>query len=330
MNLVKELLGPVGVMPRDQINAYLSDELTMRIGIPHKGGQLAVHAEKQGYAAMVSASAFFDWKSGAFKVPQVTPLNNIDWALDSAGFVAMNLLRQKGPQRGMAGIFPWTYEQYLNFASEMRPAWHSQPDLCMEPDLCIGAEEADWRLRATATLLFGSLMVLHEWQNQLARETSESVVRDLLRPVVPVAQGWNLSQYLRSIDMMMEVWEYWQPWVAPPSLIGIGSVCRRDLHHPEHGLLAILAGLEGRLPPGCKVHLFGVKGAAIEKIRSMFDFVASFDSMAWDYGARRKARAAGVSNTMLHRSAEMTRWMDKAAQQMAEKAGDQFRFSFHA
>jgi len=196
MNLVRDLLGPVGVMPRDQCNAYLSDELMMRIGIPHKGGQLAVHAEKQEYAAMVSASAFFDPKSGTFKVPQFTPLQNIDWALDSAGYVALSMWKQKGKQNGMAGIFPLTYAQYINFASEMRPSWWSQPDLCCEPEIINSPDELEWRLRATATLLFGTLMVVHEWQNQLAKDTPECVVRDLVRPCTPIIQGWSVSVYL--------------------------------------------------------------------------------------------------------------------------------------
>lgn len=73
--------------------------------------------------------------------------------------------------------------------------------------------------------------------------------------------------------------------------------------------------------------LFGVKGAALERVR-MYDFVASCDSMGWDFAARQQALHAGVSNTMAHRNEHMNEWMSKAAERMRPKAGDQFRLSF--
>ena len=42
--------------PFEQVGKFL-----MRVGIPHRGGRLAFHAFNEGYAAMVSASAF--WSS---------------------------------------------------------------------------------------------------------------------------------------------------------------------------------------------------------------------------------------------------------------------------
>ncbi|MBN3761315.1 hypothetical protein [Burkholderia sp. Ac-20365] len=328
MNLIEKFLGPVGELPRHQLNALLEDTPRMHIGIPHKGGHLAVHAEKMQYAGMVSASAFYDASAGKFRVPEATPLHELPaWALDSAGFTAVQNWSRKGTQPGMAGVYPWTYSDYLTLAAEMRPTWASQPDLCCEPEATGSDEEVDFRIRATGTLLFGCLQVLYDWQEQLCKDTPACVVQDMLRPVVPVIQGWTRTQYLRSLELMLEVWGYWEPWVAPPALIGIGSVCRRDVHHPEHGLLAILTALERHLPKGMKVHLFGVKGAAIEYVR-MFDFVASYDSMAWDFSARKKAHQQGISNNMMHRSNEMTRWMDIATSKMAPKVGDQFRLSF--
>nr|WP_244138478.1 hypothetical protein [Burkholderia stabilis] len=124
----------------------------------------------------------------------------------------------------------------------------------------------------------------------------------------------------------MEVWGRHQ-WLATPALIGLGSVCRRDLHHPKHGLFAILNGLEGRLPQGTKLHLFGVKGAALDRVK-MYPFVASCDSMAWDYSARKDAFNQGLPNTMEHRASKMDDWMTTALERMRPKAGDQFRLAF--
>lgn len=135
------------------------------------------------------------------------------------------------------------------------------------------------------------------WQSELARRVPPRVVANMAWPCVPVIQGWRADDYLRSLDLLMQVWERWQPWVAPPALIGIGSVCRRSLHHPTHGLYAILRALDGRLPAGAKAHLFGVKGAGLAKFKSI-PWVASADSMAYDFTERVNAHRRGDSNTM--------------------------------
>lgn len=318
-----------GLLPTAQCNAVLDDKLTMRVGIPHRGGKLAFHAFNEGYPVMVSANAFWDGEKGAFRVPEATDLSELDVALDSAGFTAMNLWKVKGPQKGMAGVFPWTYGQYVELASQLSPSWWSQPDLCCEPEIAGNQETIDYRIDATATLLEGVLRIVYAWQNELAKTCSASVVANMLKPPVPVIQGWSASDYLRSLDLLMQVWERWQPWIASPVLIGVGSVCRRTLHHPTHGLYAILSALEGNLPPGARLHLFGVKGACLSDVK-MLDWVASADSMAYDFGARIKARQSGQSNTIAHRSSEMTRWMKSAHSRLQAQPGDQFRLSLAA
>lgn len=66
--------------------------------------------------------------------------------------------------------------------------------------------------------------------------------------------------------------------------------------------------------------VFGVKGAYLFELTAYNYWIPSADSLAYDFGARVKARERGVSNTLTHRSAEMTRWMQTAA-------GDQFRLA---
>ncbi|MBG6083038.1 deazapurine DNA modification protein DpdA family protein [Rubrivivax gelatinosus] len=316
-------------LPVLQHNASLSDEMIMRVGVPHRGGGLAFHAFKEGHSVMVSANAFWDPKHKRFAVPGATNLTDLDWALDSAGFTAMQLWQAKGTQRGMAGVFPWTYAEYLEFAALMNPSWYSQPDLCCEPEIAADQATIDFRINATATLLEGCLRVIWAWQNELAKTCSAEVIANMIRPPVPVIQGWTVDDYLRSLDLMVSVWQRWQPWLAPPALIGIGSVCRRTLKHPKHGLYAVLSALEGRLPAGSRLHLFGVKGAALDDLK-MHKWIASADSMAFDMSARVKAREAGKSNTIEHRSQEMSRWMAAATTRMRPKVGDQFRLSFAA
>jgi len=104
-------------MPVGQLNAVLDDEMVMRVGIPHKGGRLAFHAFNEGYPAMVSANAFWNAEKRRFAFPEATNVSELDFALDSAGYTAMALWKSKGTQRGMAGVFPWTYAEYLEFAA---------------------------------------------------------------------------------------------------------------------------------------------------------------------------------------------------------------------
>lgn len=317
-----------GVIPVGQVNAHLDEKsLIVRVGVPHKGGKLAFHAFNQKYPVMVSANAFWDADAGMFKLPEATDLTETDFAMDSAGFSAISNFQRKGRQAGMAGVFPWTYEQYIEFATSCGSSWWSQPDLCCEESVAANPEEVDYRVRVTATLLEGCLRILYEWQNQMARRGhSDREIANALKPPVPVLQGRTASDYLLSLELLIQVWERWTPWLAMPSLIGLGSVCRRDLRHPTQGLFAILAALEGRLPQGSFLHLFGVKGASLENLK-MYDWIASTDSMGWDFGARKRAHQAGISNTMAHRSAEMTRWMTRASDRLKPAAGDQFRLN---
>ena len=316
-------------LPIEQCNAPYEPQgkFVMRVGIPHRSGKLAFHAFENEYAVMVSANAFWDEKKQMFRLPKATDLMDVDFAVDSAGYSAMTLWKAKGRQRGMAGIFPWTVSEFIEFATSLGASWWAAPDLCCETELAGNEEEVDFRVRATATLLEATLQTLYEWHCELAKTCNARTIANMLPPPVPVLQGWNVSSYQMSAELLQRVWERWQPWLAPPALIGVGSVCRRPVHHPKHGLLNVLAGIEGHLPTGSKVHLFGVKGAALSQIK-MLPWVASADSMAYDVGARQKAFRGGFSNCVAHRSQEMSEWMGQAAARMSPAAGDQTRLPF--
>lgn len=304
----------VNGLPMGLVNAPFErpSGFLMRVGIPHAGGRLAFHAFNEGYAAMVSASAFWNGRAGCFRFPQATDLQELDFALDSAGFSAMRLWQAKGRQPGIAGVYPWTYAQYVELAALSGASWWAQPDLCCEPEIAANRAEVDYRIRATATSLEGVLRIVHAWQNELAKSCTPRTVANMLPPPVPVIQGWLPDDYLRSLELLEQVWSRWQPWLATPVLIGVGSVCRRALHDPRHGLLAVLARLEGALPAGARLHLFGVKGPALATLAAR-EWIASADSMAYDVQARRRAWHEQRSNTVGRRAAEMSRWMARAA-----------------
>jgi hypothetical protein len=312
-------------MPRLVMNApFEADGFKMRVGIPHRGGSLAFSAFEQGYPAMVSASAFWNARTKSFTIPRYTNLDELDYALDSAGFTAMALWKQKGQQAGLAGVFPWSLSQYLELAALSSASWFSQPDLCVEREVASSEAEVDYRIRATATLLEATLRQLYVWHDELARTCSPRVVVNMVKTPVPVLQGRRPDDYLRSLDLMLEVWRRWEPWLAPPALIGIGSMCRRPLRDRQEGLLAVLGALEGRLPPNSRAHLFGVKGACLAHVRTR-PWIASADSMAFDITARRTALQQGRSNTVAHRAQAMNDWMERARRAAAPAAGDQAR-----
>jgi hypothetical protein len=153
----------VGI-PQHQHNANLSESLTIRVGIPHRGGKLALGALNEGYAAMVSANAFFNPKRGQFVVPEYADLSDLDWALDSAGFTAVKLWQTKGTQPGMAGVYPWSYQAYIELAAMLKPTWWSSPDLCCENAVASNKDEVNFRVRATTTLLEGTLRAKRDGQ----------------------------------------------------------------------------------------------------------------------------------------------------------------------
>ena len=71
-------------------------------------------------------------------------------------------------------------------------------------------------------------------------------------------------------------------------MVGIGSVCRRDVHGKD-GIAAILTAVDDVLPRHVKVHLFGAKSGALAALGG-HRRLASVDSMAWDSAARAQRR----------------------------------------
>jgi hypothetical protein len=116
------------------------------------------------------------------------------------------------------------------------------------------------------------------------RRTTESVLE--LRalapelPWLPVLQGWEEADYLRHVD------QYAAAGVdlAREPLVGVGSVCRRQDTRAAERLVCRLAR------DGLRLHLFGYKLKGL--VRSA-RFLASSDSMAWSYDARRAVPLPG-------------------------------------
>lgn len=101
-------------------------------------------------------------------------------------------------------------------------------------------------------------------------------------PWVPVLQGWTLDDYLRCADL------YDRAGVSLASLplVGVGTICRRQGTREAAQILGRLA------VEGLSLHAFGLKGTGIPNVAP---FLASSDSLAWSYAARRQPPLAGCT-----------------------------------
>lgn len=102
-------------------------------------------------------------------------------------------------------------------------------------------------------------------------------------PWLPVLQGWRLPDYLRCVEL------YAAAGVDLAALprVGLGSVCRRQ-NTAEIG--HIVAALTAR---GLRLHGFGVKTGGLQRYGHQ---LASADSMAWSYSARRLPPLPGCTH----------------------------------
>lgn len=136
-------------------------------------------------------------------------------------------------------------------------------DYCCEPQLA-----ADRPLRL---LRMAATVARYETCASAARR------RGLSAPM-PVLQGWTVPEYLLSLD--------WLALEPTPAMLGVGSVCRRNVRGPD-GVLEIIDALDRVLPSSTQLHLFGVKSEALSVLAG-HPRIASTDSMAWDFAARRQ------------------------------------------
>jgi len=178
-------------------------------------------------------------------------------------------------------------------------------DLCCEPEIAGAAAVVAGRIVGTVRLL---------------GECKKEAQRLCIPGPMPILQGWHPEDYLRCADLMAAEIGEW------PDLVGIGSVCRRQIGGPD-GLVAVVGAISRHLPKHVRFHLFGVKGDALQLILPSWR-VESVDSCAYDYASRKSVakerrdlqKSAGVTMreataAIPHRKASravaMHEWMSK-------------------
>jgi hypothetical protein len=284
------------------------------IGLPYlASGPLA--GATGGAPVLVSAGSLFRAPGGRNRAG-FGPINALAWragvSLDSAGFTAMKL-----------GGYRWSITEYVAFvvtnsgdgAMPFPWRWWSAMDYCCEPEIAGDRAEIERRIALTVESYGDTLAELEGWR--------QGGVTDVPDPM-PILQGRTPADYVACARALAAKIDQVHPcschkgdqdcgaeWhrdrAGLPALVGLGSVCRRDLHGPE-GLIAVLEALDAELAPGVRLHLFGVKGQAVAHLAPFLHRIESMDSMAWDTRARITAREAGIPNDTAHRAAHMRAW----------------------
>lgn len=183
------------------------------------------------------------------------------WALDSGGFTELSRFGSwdNGP----------TPTEYLGRIRRYRDnighlAWAAPQDWMCEPHI---------------TAKTGLTVAEHQHRTVDNYLRLRDLDPDL--PIIPVVQGWTAYDYLRCVDLYTAAGVD----LTRQSLVGVGSVCRRQSTGDAQEILVTLhrAGVT-------RLHGFGFKVLGLARHG---DLLASADSMAWSAQARRQPPLPG-------------------------------------
>jgi hypothetical protein len=99
--------------------------------------------------------------------------------------------------------------------------------------------------------------------------------------IMPVLQGYEPSDYVEHIRQYGER-------LSPGAWVGVGSVCKRN--GDPRAIEAVLLAIH-RERPDLRLHGFGLKSTALSS-PLVHELLATADSMAWSYSARKAGRNA--------------------------------------
>jgi hypothetical protein len=192
-----------------------------------------------------------------------------EWALDSGGFSELC----------MYGEWRTTELEYVAHVYRVRDEigklqWAAPQDWMCEPGIIAGDAKLGWP---------GTKLSVGEHQRRTVENylNLRAIAPDL--PFIPALQGWEPGDYLRHVD------QYAAAGVdlTREALVGLGSVCRRQHTREVEGLIWRLR--QG----GIKLHGLGFKKDGLPRVH---DLLASADSLAWSYTARRRNPLPGCTH----------------------------------
>lgn len=187
------------------------------------------------------------------------PRARTSWALDSGGFSELSMF---GEWRTTPAQYVAAVRRYRDEIGRME--WAAVQDWMCEP----------WIVAKTG-------LSVQEHQRRTVRSYLELTSRAPELPWVPVLQGYALADYHRHRAM----YERAGVCLDLMPLVGIGSVCRRQ------GSDEIAEIIESLQP--LRLHGFGLK---LDGLRRAAHLLASADSMAWSFRARRDEPLPGCTH----------------------------------
>jgi hypothetical protein len=134
------------------------------------------------------------------------------------------------------------------------------------------------------------------------REHQERTVANFLElrgrgPFLPIRQGWTLADYLVCVEMYRAAGVD----LERESPVGLGSICRRQDTTEIARIVMVLQPL--------RLHGFGVKTVGLERYGHL---LASADSLAWSYRARRSPPLPGCAHRSCANCARFAlRWRER-------------------
>ncbi len=196
------------------------------------------------------------------------PAARSPWALDSGGFTELSShgTWEHGPTPRQYAARIRRYRDDIGHLAWAAPQdWMCEPFITARTGLPVTAHQR----RTVANLLH-----LRSLDPEL--------------PVIPVLQGWTLTDYLHCADL----YEHHGINLAAEPLVGVGSVCRRQATTEVHALITALhaRGIT-------RLHGFGFK---ISGLTQCGHLLTSADSMAWSYAARRRPPLPGCQGRHLN------------------------------
>lgn len=180
------------------------------------------------------------------------------WGLDSGGFTELS----------MFGRWTMTAPAYVaevrRFKDEIGSlAWAAPQDWMCEPPML---KKTGFSIERHQELTIDNYLELRSLAPEL--------------PIIPVLQGWAVTDYWRHED----AYRSRGVDLSQASLVGVGTVCRRQNTTEAETIMRTLAG------SGLRLHGFGFKVLGIARCR---DVLASADSTAWSLHARKRAPLPG-------------------------------------
>lgn len=183
-----------------------------------------------------------------------------EWALDSGGFTQLSRNADGWPPN----CEPAYVDAVRRYATTGTLAFASQQDWMCEPWLMHGRTVREHQERTVAN--YARLV-------ELAPDI----------PWLPVLQGWKLPDYHDCLDMFSDAGFD----LRSLPRVGVGSVCRRQASSEIEEIMTSLEEKE------LSLHGFGVKTQGLSRYASR---LASADSMAWSFAARRAEPLPGCGH----------------------------------